>query len=92
MGRKKLSSKIRILQQDCDPSVANDKSLPNNSFLVEYKQGDTKCYDLIIANKAVDIFDYYWDEYKESFVGYKQSAGAINPKLWGSPIPNKKKK
>ena len=68
MGRKKLSSKIKILEQGCDPSVADDKSLPYTAYLVEYLKNGLTTFDLVIsANKAVDIFDYYWDEYKESF-------------------------
>jgi hypothetical protein len=42
------------------------------------------CYDLVIPDKQVEIFDYYWDRYREGFKGFKQSEGRVNPKVWGS--------
>ena len=52
---------MRILHQNCEPSAANDKSLPYNTYLVTYKMDGAIAYDLIQANKQVEIFDYYWD-------------------------------
>jgi hypothetical protein len=49
-------------------------------------------YDLIIANKKIEIFDYYWDRYREDFVDFKQTEGRVNPKLWGPPKKQEKKK
>jgi len=84
-------SNIKILHQDCDPELANDRTLPYNAYLVTYENGDTK-YDIVICNKQVDIFDYYWDRYRENLVGWKQSEGRVNPKLWGSQVKEKKKR
>lgn len=83
---------IKILHQNCDPELANDKSLPYNSYLVKYEIDEAFCYDLIIANKQVDIFDYYWDKYREGIKGWKQSEGRVNPKLWGAQTKDNKKK
>ena len=85
-------SNIKILQQDCDPSVAEDKSLPYTSYLVEYYDNGRRRFDLVVGNKQVDIFDHYWDEYRDGFIGFKQSEGTVNPKLWNSCPANKKKK
>ena len=47
----------RVIQSDCDPSAADDSSLPNNAFLVEYLQDGITKFDLVTAAKRVDIFD-----------------------------------
>ena len=90
MGRSLLN--IKILQQNCDPELANDRSLPYNAYLVHYCIDGSLCYDLVIANKKVDIFDYYWDRYREGLKWYKQSEGRVNPKLWGADSKDKKSK
>jgi|TARA_B100000035_G_C20936296_1_gene525359 hypothetical protein len=88
-----LSSKIKILHQDCDPTLADDTSLPQHAYLVEYLvEGLTK-FDLVISSKKVDIFDHYWDNYKKDLNNIIQSKGTVSPKVWGgSPTPTKKKK
>ncbi len=83
---------MKILQENCDPELANDKTLPYTAFLVEYQIHDVKTYDLVISHKKSEIFDYYWDKYREGLKGWKQSEGRINPKLWGIPKKEEKKK
>lgn len=83
---------MKILQENCDPDVANDKSLPYTSYLVEYVVGKTIQYDLVMANKKVDIFDYYWDRYREDLLTFTQTEGRVNPKIWGYKKPEKKKR
>lgn len=84
---------IKILHQDCDPSLADDRTLPYTAFVVKYQPNeDTFCYDIVIAHKRVDIFDYYWDKYREGLISFKQTEGRVNPKVWGSqPKENKKR-
>lgn len=84
---------MRILHQNCDPEVANDRSLPYSAYLVTYEIDGELAYDLVIPDKQIEIFDYYWDKYREGLKGWKQSEGRINPKLWGyQPKESKKKK
>jgi hypothetical protein len=83
---------MRILHQNCDPEVANDRSLPYNAYLVTYEIDGALAYDLVIPDKQVEIFDYYWDRYREGLKGWKQSEGRVNPKLWGSQKKEPKKK
>lgn len=83
---------MKILHQNCEPNVANDKSLPYNTYLVTYKMDGAIAYDLIQANKQVEIFDYYWDRYRNDIVGWKQSEGRVNPKLWGIQTKESKKR
>tara|TARA_Y100000004_G_scaffold62333_1_gene69828 strand:+ start:495 stop:758 length:264 start_codon:yes stop_codon:yes gene_type:complete len=83
---------VKILRQDCDPSLAEDRSFPYTAYLVEYKQDGMTKFDLVSAAKKVDIFDYYWDLYRYDFVTMTQSEGRANPKLWTDPNEKKKKK
>lgn len=85
--------KFKIIHQDCDPDLANNKELPTNSFLVEYVLGKSIHYDIVMSNKTVDIFDHYYDTYREDFITFNQTEGRINPKLWGyTPKDSKKEK
>lgn len=83
---------MRILHQNCDPEVANDRSLPYSAYLVTYEIDGALAYDLVIPDKQVEIFDYYWDRYREGLKGWKQSEGRVNPKLWGNQTKESKKR
>lgn len=83
---------MRILHQNCEPSVADDRTLPYNAYLVTYEIDGAIAYDLVIPDKQVEIFDYYWDRYREGLKGWKQSEGRVNPKLWGAKPPKEEKK
>ena len=70
------------------------ESLQSYFSSFEYKLDTKTRFDLAIAQKAVDLFDHYYDNYRQDFVGWKQSEGRINPKLWkppGAKQPKKKK-
>lgn len=83
---------IRMLHKDCDPSLAEDRSLPYTSYLVEYLQDGITKFDIVTGNKRVDIFDHYWDHYRHDFQNMTQTEGRVNPKLWQDPNAPKKKK
>lgn len=85
-----MSSKITILHKDCDPELANDRTLPYIAYLVEYVTNDQTKWDIVIASKKLDIFDYYWDTYREGLIGWTQTEGRVNPKLWNNPSKKKK--
>ena len=50
---------VKILKEKCSVDDAKDKSLPYTAYLVEYKVDDKPAFDIAIASKAVDLFDYY---------------------------------
>jgi len=52
---------VKIIYRDCDASLADDRSLPCTAYLVEYLQDGMTHFDIVVANKRADIFDYYWD-------------------------------
>ena len=83
---------MRILFENCDADKAEDRTLPNDAFVVEYKVEDTSQYDIASAGKQSEIFDYYYDKFKKGFVTMRQTEGRANPKLWGAKAPETKKK
>ena len=80
---------INIIHVNCDPSLAEDKSLPRDSYIISYGDDDTQKYDIVQGLRS-DIFDQYWDKYRD-FRGMKWTEGTVSPKMWGY-VPNEKKK
>ena len=72
---------MKVIHENCDPKLAQDKKLPYTAYLVEYRNEDKTCYDIALGDSTVEMFDYYYDKYK-NVVGWKQSDGQVNPKLW----------
>lgn len=85
---------MKCIHKDCDPSLAQDRSLPYTAYLVEYLQDGITKFDIVWGNKRVEIFDYYWDLYRHDLISMTQTEGRINPKLWQDPSSkeNQKKK
>lgn len=83
---------MNVLKQNCDPSDGEDKSLPYTCYLVWYEVDGVMTYDLAIPRNKVELFDYYWDRYREDLKGFKQSEGRVNPKVWQDPRKVEKKK
>ena len=81
---------MKTLFSDCDPTVADDRTLPTNAFLIEYLQDGMTKFDIATGNKQVDLFDYYWDNYRHDFKNMTQTEGRINPKMWGNSEKKKK--
>jgi len=81
---------LKILHENCDPKLAEDRTLPYNAFIVTYQVDNEINYDIATADKRVDLFDFYWDKYREGLIGWKQSEGRMNPRTWGE-IPKESK-
>ena len=85
---------MKILYENCDPKLAQNKRLPYTSYLVEYLKEGKLCYDLAMGNKQSEIFDHYWDNYKQDLQKMSQSGGQVNPNRWNDNMlekPAKKK-
>ena len=87
MGR----SFVKILKQDCKKDEAQDNTLPYTCYLIIYKVDGVEQYDLAMASKQVDLFDYYYDLYKENFVSMMQAEGRVAPNMWKDPAEKTKK-
>ena len=82
----------RVIHQDCDPQLAEDRSLPYNTFLIEYSVDGKPKFDIASGLGQVDIFDEYWDKYSSDFKNMTQTEGRVNPNLWkGKPKAQKPK-
>ena len=83
---------VKVLHQDVDISYAKDKTLPLNSYVVCYYYDGSKRYDIVISNRQADIFDMYWDLYRNNIISIKWTDGKVNPKLWQDPKAKSKTK
>ena len=84
-------SKIKVLRHDCTADAAEDRTLPYTAYIVCYLIDGVEHYDIVSSSKNVDIFDHYWDRYKQDLKWYKQTEGRANPKLWQDPNQKKGK-
>ncbi|MDW7641536.1 MAG: hypothetical protein SCG72_03935 [Nitrosarchaeum sp.] len=82
---------MKIIHQNCEQSLSNDKSLPNNSYLVGYIIEDVQSYDIVQSSSRVEVFDYYYDLCK-NVVSIDWTNGKTNPKFYGYTKPEGKKK
>jgi hypothetical protein len=85
-----MEGKINIIHKNCDKSLAKDKSLPLNSYLVSYNSDDILMYD-IAQGIPVDIFDHYYDHYR-NLLSMEWTDGKVNPKFYGQQLVLKKGK
>ena len=85
---------ISTLAENCNPQEDNNTKLPYTAYLVWYKVDEETRYDLAMGDKQVDVFDAYYDKYKNNFIGMEQSAGRVAPNRWNvaPPPPPKKNK
>ena len=80
---------IRVLHEKCDKKLADNPKLPYNEYLIEYKEGDEHFFDIAIGDKAVDLFDHYYDK-SSKFVNMVQAKGLVNPRNWVEKTSQKK--
>ena len=81
-----------IIHANCEKSAADDKSLPRNAYLVTYVEKEKLTYDIVMADGKTDIFDQYYDKYKEGLQRIDWAEGNVKPSLWNkTPTPPEKK-
>ena len=80
---------IRVLHEKCDKKLADNPKLPYNAYLIEYKEGEEHFFDIAIGDKAVDLFDHYYDK-SSKFVNMVQAKGLVNPRNWVEKTTQKK--
>jgi hypothetical protein len=82
-----------IIHKDCSSELKKNKKLPLDSYLVSYLVKDELKYDIVQSGAVVEIFDYYYDEYR-NVKSIKWTDGRVNPRLYGytSKIMDQKKR
>jgi hypothetical protein len=83
---------MKIINENCERELAKDRTLPYTAYLVAYEVDTVIAYDIVITDKQIEIFDYYWDKYREGLKGWRQSEGRVNPRNWGYKSTEEKKK
>ena len=87
--------KIKLIFEKCPRDKANDKKLPSDSFIVSYEHDKELKHDIIRAAAQVDVFDAYYDKYK-NVKGIQWTKGIIHPKTYDgqtkTTAPKKKAK
>ena len=87
--------KIQLIFEKCPRDKADDKKLPSDSFVVSYNEKDELKYDIVRASAQVDVFDAYYDKYK-NVKGIEWTKGIIHPKTYDgqtqASTPKKKAK
>ena len=81
-----------MVHHDCDPILSEDKKLPYTAWLVQYILDAEVHHDIVVAERQVDVFDYYCDRYRDDLVSFVRSEGRVNPRLWSQPSKETKKK
>ena len=87
--------KIRLIFEKCPLDKASDKKLPSDSFIVSYDQDKELKYDIVRASAQVDVFDAYYDKYK-NVKSIQWTQGIVHPRTYDGQIqataPKKKAK
>ena len=55
---------VIVIHERCERDIAENKKLPSDSFLVSYKVEDEIKYDVTRAGTQLELFDHYYDTYK----------------------------
>jgi len=86
---------VTVIHEKCDLEKHNNIKLPYTAYVVQYEVEGNLLHDIAMAQKAVDIFDHYYDKYKNEFKWLKQSKGTLRPNLWinnSAKAPQRKRK
>ena len=87
--------KIQLLFEKCPLDKASDKKLPSDSFIVSYDQDKELKYDIVRASAQVDVFDAYYDKYK-NVKSIQWTQGIVHPRTYDgqsqATAPKKKAK
>ena len=83
---------MQVIHEKCEKKAAADKKLPKSSYLVTYVAEEKLTYDIVLADSRVEIFDHYYDKYKEGLQSIGWTRGTMNTRTWtGLKTPPEKK-
>ena len=83
---------VNIIHENCEKKASEDKKLPRSSYLVSYVAKEKLSYDIVMADNKVEIFDTYWDKYKEGLQDIGWTSGSSNPRTWNYNKKQEEKK
>ena len=83
---------VNILYHCTNLEVTNNRSLPINSYVVGVKYNGQEFQD-IVQGSLTNTFDVYYDKFgKMSIVSIRNTAGQVNPKVYGFKPVDKKRR
>ena len=83
---------VEIMIENGSLEQVRTKECPNDARIVTYEVDGQIRYDLTRSQKAVSIFDMYYDKFGKGLKNIEYGEGRHNPKLWGVKAPQTKKK
>ena len=89
-SRKKYG--VEIMIENGTWEQVNTKECPNDARIVKYEVDGEIRFDLTRSQKAVSIFNMYWDKFRDGLKSIEYGQGNYNPKLWGAKAPETKKR
>ena len=83
---------VEIMIENGTWEQVNTKECPNDARIIKYEVDGQLRYDLTRSQKAVSIFNMYWDKFRDGLKAIEYGQGTYNPKLWGDVAKTGKKK
>ena len=83
-----------IIIEDGSMGDVSVKHVPSDAFIVKYMFEDKLHIDLTRGSK-INIFDMYYDKFKQGLKDIQYGQGNISPKMWGyrsKQAPQRKKR
>ena len=81
-----------ILLSKTSINQAKDKKLPSDAFIVYYEADDRECIDVTRSGKQSNVFDMYWDKYKQNLKRIEWGYGTVNPSQFVYKKPEKRRR
>jgi len=83
---------VEIMIENGTWQQVTTKECPNDARIITYVVDGQVRYDLARSQKAVSIFDMYYDKFGKGVSNIQYGMGTHNPKLWGEVAKTSKKK
>lgn len=81
-----------LLFHNVSKEQIENPDLPSDAYIVEYITEKGEHVDLCRSSKMANIFDLYYDKIGNNIRKIDFGYGRVNPKLWGYPSPEKKRR
>lgn len=82
---------VLLIHNATNDQVKNPE-FPSDAYIINYTLNGKRITDLCRSAKMVNIFDMYYDKFGNVINSINFGYGRINPKLWGYPAPDKKRR
>ena len=81
-GNIKTVYGCEMLVENGSLADVNSIEFPTDAYIIKYVFNDQVCHDLTRGTKT-NLFDMYYDKFKQGLKEIKFGQGNVSPKLWG---------